>query len=112
MNRYPQGWLVGHVEKILAAGGEHAIIRQRRVETAITVIITTALAQRNNAGDAIGKYPGGCCDQRSLHRSLGARRERNLSRHQKIFCKKRLSHKGYPLYGTEPFLDRFLSEGP
>jgi hypothetical protein len=33
MNRYPQGWLVGHVEKIPAAGGEHAIIRQRRVET-------------------------------------------------------------------------------
>src|SRR5262244_1137245 len=47
MNRYPQGWLVGHVEKIPAAGGEHAIIRQRRVETAITVIIITALAQRN-----------------------------------------------------------------
>src|SRR5215472_14519501 len=118
MNRYPQGWLVGHVEKIPAAGGEHAIIRQRRVETPITVIITTALAQRNNAGDAIGKYPGGCSlaqrkpsDQRSLHRSLSARRERNLSRHQKIFRKKRLSHKGYPLYGTEPFLDRFCQRG-
>ena len=54
MNRYPQGWLGGYVE---AAGGEHAIIRQRRVETPITVIITTALAQRNNAGDAIGKIP-------------------------------------------------------
>src|SRR5262245_50122267 len=108
----------GHVEKIPAAGGEHAIIRQRRVETAMTVIITTALAKRNNAGDAIGKYPGGCSlaqrkpsDQRSLHRSLSARRGRNLSRHQKIFLQKRLSHKGYPLYGTEPFLDRFLSEG-
>src|SRR5215813_8159034 len=36
MNRYPQGWLVGHVEKIPAAGGEHAIIRQRRVETPIS----------------------------------------------------------------------------
>jgi len=35
-----------------------------------------------------------------------------ISRHQKIFLQKRLSHKGYPLYGTEPFLDRFLSEGP
>src|SRR5262249_42207877 len=57
MNRYPEGWLVGYVEKIPAAGGEHAIIRQRRVETAITVIITTALAQRNNAGDAMSKYP-------------------------------------------------------
>ena len=54
MNRYPQGWLVGHVEKIPAAGGEYPIIRQRRIETAITVIITTALAQRNNAGDAMG----------------------------------------------------------
>src|SRR5215471_18815154 len=57
MNRYPQGWLVGYVEKIPAAGGEHAIIKQRRVETAITVIITTALGQRNNAGDAMSKYP-------------------------------------------------------
>src|SRR5262245_56140519 len=34
-----------------------------------------------------------------------------FSRHQKIFLQKRLSHKGYPLYGTEPFLDRFLGEG-
>ena len=30
---------------------------------------------------------------------------------KKIFLQKRLSHKGYPLYGTEPFLDRFLGEG-
>ena len=74
---------MGYVEKIPAAGGEHAIIRQRRIETAMTVIITTAFAQRNNPGDAIGKYPGGCSlgqrkptDQRSLHRSLSARRER------------------------------------
>src|SRR5262245_63259047 len=29
----------------------------------------------------------------------------------KNFLQKRLSHKGYPLYGTEPFLDKFLSEG-
>src|SRR5262245_54624291 len=29
----------------------------------------------------------------------------------KSFLQKRPSHKGYPLYGTEPFLDRFLSEG-
>src|SRR5262249_10274860 len=29
----------------------------------------------------------------------------------KNFFAKRLSHKGYPLYGTEPFLDRFLSKG-
>src|SRR5215475_14863988 len=104
MNRYPQGWLVGYVEKIPAAGREHAIIRQRRVETPITVIITRALAQRNNAGDAIGKYPGGCSlaqrkpsDQRSLHRSLGARRERNLSRHQKILCKNVFHTKATPL---------------
>src|SRR5262245_13755742 len=118
MNRYPQGWVVGNPEKIPVAGGEHAIIRQRRVETPITVIITTALAQRNNAGDAIGKYPGGCSlaqrkpsDQRSLHRSLGARRERNLSRHQKIFCKKRLSHKGYPLYAQNHFWASFWERG-
>src|SRR5262249_56471629 len=83
-------------------------------ETAITVIITTALTQRNNAGDAMGKYPGGCSlaqrkpsDQSSLHRSLGARRERNLSRHQKIFFQKRLSHKGYPLYGQNHFWASF-----
>src|SRR5215831_269303 len=85
---------------------------------ASTVIITTALAQRNNAGDAIGKYRGGCSlaqrkpsDQRSLHRSLGARRERNLSRHQKIFLQKRSSHHGYPLMRAEPFLGKFLGEG-
>jgi hypothetical protein len=34
-----------------------------------------------------------------------------LSRHQKFLLQKRLSHKGYPLYGQKPFLDRFLSEG-
>src|SRR5262252_8165930 len=118
MNRYPQGWLVGHVEKIPAAGGDHAIIRQRRVENAITVIITTALAQRNNGGDAIGKYPGRCSlaqrkpsDQRSLHQSLGARRERNLPRHQKIFCKKRLSHKGYPLYAGRTIFGQVFGRG-
>src|SRR6516225_1619304 len=43
MNRYPQGRLVGHVEKIPAAGGEYPIIRQRRIETAITVIIPRRL---------------------------------------------------------------------
>src|SRR6516225_10715969 len=110
MNRYPQGWLVGYVEKIPAAGGEHAIIRQRRVETAITVIITTAIAQRNNAGDAMGKYPGACSlaqrkpsDQRSLHRSLSARRERNLSRHQKFFCKNVFHTKATPFMGQNHF---------
>src|SRR5262249_7660307 len=116
MNRYPQGWLVGYVEKIPAAGGEHAIIRQRRVETPITVIITTALAQRNNAGDAIGKYPGGCSlaqrklsDQRSLHRSLGARRERNLSRHQKIFfAKMSFTQRLPPLWGRTIFGQVFV----
>src|SRR5262245_37128071 len=118
MNRYPQGWLVGHVEKIPAAGGEHAIIRQRRVETPIAVIITTALAQRNNAGDAIGKYPGGCSlaqrkpsDQRSLHRRLSALRGRNLSRHQKIFLQKRLSHKGYPLYAGRTIFGQVFVRG-
>jgi len=43
--------------------------------------------------------------------SPDARRQWNLSRHEKIFLQKRFSHKGYPLYGTEPFLNRFLSEG-
>jgi hypothetical protein len=42
---------------------------------------------------------------------MRARRQRNLSRHQKIFLQKRLSHKGYPLYAAEPFLGRFLGEG-
>src|SRR5215813_3875549 len=109
MNRYPQGWLVGHAEKIPVAGGEHAIIRQRRVETPITVIITTALAQRNNADDAIGKYPGGCSlaqrkpsDQRSLHRSLSARRERNSLPAPKNFFAKTSFTQRLPLYGTEP----------
>src|SRR6516164_7575103 len=118
MNRYPQGWLVGHVEKIPAAGGEYPIIRQRRIETAITVIITTALAQRNNAGDAIGKDPGGCSlaqrkpsDQRSLYRSLGARRERNLSRHQKIFCKNVFHTKATPLYAGRTIFGQVFGRG-
>src|SRR5262249_26648990 len=117
MNRYPQGWLVGHVEKIPAAGGEHAIIRQRRVETPITVIITTALAQRNNAGDAMGKYLGGCSlaqrkpSERSLHRSLSARRERNLSRHQKIFLQKCFHTKATPLWDRTIFKQVFVRGG-
>src|SRR6516225_2119569 len=102
-----------------AAGGEYPIIRQRRIETAITVIIPTALAQRNNAGDAIGKYPGGCSlaqrkpsDQRSLHRSLGARRERNLSRHQKIFfAKTSFTQRLPPLCGQNHFLASFWERG-
>ena len=71
------------------------------------------------AGDAIGKYPGGCSlaqrkpsDQRSLHRSLGARHERNLSRHQKIFCKNVFHTKATPFMRAEPFLGKFLGEGP
>src|SRR5215475_13860484 len=106
MNRYPQGWLVGHVEKIPAAGGEHAIIRQRRVETAITVIITTALAQRNNAGDAIGKYPGGCSlaqrkpsDQRSLHQ-----RTESLPPPKNFFAKTFFTQR----CGQNHFLGKFL----
>jgi hypothetical protein len=39
------------------------------------------------------------------------RRQRNLLPHLKIFLEKRLTQKGYPLSGTEPFLDSFLSEG-
>jgi hypothetical protein len=119
MNRYPQGWPWGMLKKIPAAGGQHAIIRQRRVETAITVIITTALARRNNADDAIGKYPGGCSlgqrkpsDRRSLHRSLSARRERNsLPAPKNFFLQKRLSHKGYPFMGQNHFWTGFCQRG-
>src|SRR5215469_10381301 len=115
MNRYPQGWLVGYVEKIPAAGGEHAIIRQRRVETAITVIITTAL---NNAGDAMSKYP-----RRMFSRPTKAKRSEvasskferapraeSLPAPKNFFAKTSFTQR-LPLYGTEPFLDRFLSEG-
>jgi hypothetical protein len=106
------------LEKIPAAGGEHAIIRQRRVGTPITVIIITALAQRNNVGDAIGKIP-----RRMFSRPTKAKRSEVASSKfgraarteslpaPKIFLQKRFSHKGHPLYGTEPFLDRFLGEG-
>src|SRR5262245_18039513 len=87
-------------------------------ETAITVIITTALAQRNNAGDAMGKYLGGCSlaqrkpsDQRSLHRSLSARRERNLSRHQKIFLQKCFHTKATPLWDRTIFKQVFVRGG-
>ena len=118
MNRYPQGWLVGHVEKIPAAGGEHAIIRQRRVETAITVIITTALAQRNNAGDAMGKYPGGCslAQRKPSESEVASSKFERAPRAEslpapKFFFAKMSFTQRLPLYGTEPFLNRFLSEG-
>src|SRR5262249_464157 len=118
MNRYPQGWLVGYVEKIPAAGGEHAIIKQRRVETAITVIITTALGQRNNAGDAMSKYP-----RRMFSRPTKAKRSEVASSKferaasgissgtKKFFANNVFHTKATPFNGTEPFLDRFLSEG-
>src|SRR5215469_17326147 len=107
MNRYPQGWLVGYVEKIPAAGGEHAIIRQRRVETAITVIITTAL---NNAGDAMSKYP-----RRMFSRPTKAKRSEvasskferapraeSLPAPKNFFANNVFHTKATPFNGTEP----------
>src|SRR5262244_3535018 len=120
MNRYPQGWLVGHVEKIPAAGGEHAIIRQQRVETAITVIITTALAQRNNAGDAMSKYP-----RRMFSRPTKAKRSEvasskferapraeSLPAPKNFFAKTSFTQRLPPFMRAEPFLGKFLGEGP
>src|SRR5215470_17761376 len=42
---------------------------------------------------------------------MRAPRPQNLSRHQKIFFAKASFTQRLPLYGTEPFLDRFLGEG-
>jgi hypothetical protein len=42
---------------------------------------------------------------------MRARCQRNLSRHQKIFLQNGLSHKGYSLYATKPFLGRFSERG-
>jgi hypothetical protein len=42
---------------------------------------------------------------------MRARRQRNLSRHQKIFLQKRVSHKGYPLMGQNQILPRFRGWG-
>src|SRR5262245_42331510 len=42
---------------------------------------------------------------------MRARRQRNLSRHQKIFSQKRLSHKGYPLNGPKSNFAAFSGKG-
>jgi hypothetical protein len=42
---------------------------------------------------------------------MRARRQRNLSRHQKIFLQKRLSHKGYPLNGPKSNFAAFSGKG-
>jgi len=53
---------------------------------------------------------------RQLHHATVLRRFRRhaasgISPVTKNFLQKRLSHKGCPFIGTEPFLDRFLGEG-
>src|SRR5215510_15180622 len=115
MNRYPQGWLVGHVEKIPAAGGEHAIIRQRRVETAITVIITTALAQRNNAGantqeDVLSPNESQAIRGRFIE--VWARGANGISPGtKKFFCKNVFHTKATPLCGQNHFWASFWERG-
>src|SRR5262249_32891820 len=42
---------------------------------------------------------------------MRARRQRNLSRHQKIFLQKRLSHNGYPLNGPKSNFAAFSGKG-
>jgi hypothetical protein len=44
-------------------------------------------------------------------RTDASARQRNLSRHQKFFLQKRLSHKGYPLYGRTIFGQVFVRGG-
>src|SRR5262249_18001699 len=67
------------------------------------------------------RRPTQCSDTRARHGRIReelaagiimrARRQRNLSRYQKIFFAKASFTQRLPLYGTEPFLDRFLGEG-
>src|SRR5262249_41959748 len=84
----------------------------------------TAQSVLNRGGKALSRRrdPAQCLIQRStasgVRPSLECFRRTDASAPPaeslpapKIFLQKRLSHKGYPLYGTEPFLDRFLSEG-
>ena len=117
MNRYPQGRLVGHVEKIPAAGGEYPIIRQRRIETAITVIIprrlhsetTPATQLANTQEDVLSPNESQAIRGRFIE--VWARGANGISPGTKNFFAKTSFTQRLPLYGTEPFLDRFLSEG-
>src|SRR6516225_9497790 len=117
MNRYPQGWLVGHVEKIPAAGGEHAIIRQRRVETAITVIITRRLHSETTPATqwAIPRRMFSRPTKTKRSEVASSKFERApraecLPAPKNFFAKTSFTQRLPPLW-AEPFLDRFLSEG-
>src|SRR6516225_4110322 len=115
MNRYPQGWLVGHVEKVPAAGGEHAIIRQRRVETAINNHGACTAKQRRRRNWQIPR--------RMFSRPTKAKRSEVASSKfgraarteslpaPKNFLQKRLSHKGYPLYAGRTIFGQVFGRG-
>src|SRR5262249_50672193 len=87
-----------------------------------------AILNRSESGRQVpvplgGRDPAQCLIQRSaasgVRPSLECFRRtdasappaESLPTPKNIFLQKRLSHKGYPLYRTEPFLDMFLSEG-
>ena len=104
MNRYPQGWPVGYVEKIPAAGREHAIIRQRRVETALHSETTPATQLANTQEDVA---------IRGRFIEVWARGANGISPGTKKFFAKNVFHtKATPFMRAEPFLGKFLGEGP
>src|SRR6516162_3825444 len=106
MNRYPQGWPVGYVEKIPAAGREHAIIRQRRVETALHSETTPATQLAKTQEDVLSPNESQAIRGRLSKFGRAARTESLPA--PKNFLQKRLSHKGYPpLCGQNHFWASF-----
>src|SRR6516225_11892167 len=109
MNRYPQGWLMGYVEKIPAAGREHAIIRQRRVETALH----SETSRRRNWQIPRRMFSRPTKAKRSeVASSKFGRAARTESLPApKNFLQKRLSHKGYPLYAGRTIFGQVFGRG-
>src|SRR5215510_7398839 len=110
MNRYPQGWLVGYVEKIPAAGREHAIIRQRRVETALHSETTPATQLANTQADVLSPNESQAIRGRFIE--VWARGANGISPGtKKFFCKNVFHTKATPLCGQNHFWASFWERG-
>jgi hypothetical protein len=111
MNRYPQGWPVGYVEKIPAAGREHAIIRQRRVETALHSETTPATQLAKTQEDVLSPNESQAIRGRFIE--VWARGANGISPGtKKFFAKTSFTQRLPPFMRAEPFLGKFLGEGP
>src|SRR6516164_7556181 len=110
MNRYPQGWLMGYVEKIPAAGREHAIIRQRRVETALH----SETSRRRNWQIPRRMFSRPTKAKRSEVASSKfgrAARTESLPAPKNFFCKNVFHTKATPFMRAEPFFGQVFGRG-